>query len=294
MSCLPFDVLLTAMILLQAQGLPGRPGNAQQVIRADVRLVEVFATVTERGRPVRGLTAADFRVSDNGQPQKIISFGNQSTEMACAIVLDTTGSMNEALPLVKNAVMQLIDKFRPEDSFAVYSFNVRLDVVQEFTSDKTAAKKAVLGLTTGGPTALFDAVLQVTRALDQHKGKMALVVFTDGNDNASALTMASAVERVKKVGVPLYAVAQGEALHKHKLVEQLQFMAATTGGACYEVKKSSQIERVFADISNDLQNTYLLAYEAPAADSPAWRKIEVTTPGLKSAAVRAKLGYYPR
>jgi VWFA-related protein len=247
-----------------------------------------------RGHYVGGLSEESFRVYDNNQLQEIVSFQNFSGEFACAIVLDTTGSMQEALPVLKNAVMELIDRFRPGDLFGLYSFNSGVRQIQEFTHDRAAAKRAVLRLQPGGATALFDTISQVSRGLEDRKGKVAVIVFTDGDDNASALTINSAVERVKRLGMPVYTVAQGEALRNRKLLDQLQSLASMTGGASYSVRHSNDVDQVFSDISRDLQNTYMLAYYAPPAKGSAWRRIQVTIPSLNEATIRTKQGYIPK
>lgn len=291
------QIVFTELACLQVVVFGPRPCQAQDLvdaIRVSVGYVEVCATVKDaNGRYIGGLREEDFRVYENGDLQEVTSFQNFSGEMTCAIVMDVTGSMQESLPSIKNAVMQLIDRFRPEDLFGIYSFNYSVRQVHEFTHDKIAAKRAVLRLQPGGSTALFDTISQVGRTLDERKGKVAVIVFTDGCDNASSLTVSAAVERMKRLGMPLYAIAQGEALRSRKLLDQLRSLAATTGGASYSVRSPRDIEEVFAAISQDLHNTYMLAYYAQPS-KPAWRKIQISIPSLKDAVIRTKQGYLSR
>jgi Ca-activated chloride channel family protein len=291
---LAMAALASLQILLHAAS-PCHAGDSDAAIRVNVGFVEVCVTVRDaRGRYVEGLSKESFRVYDEGEPQRIASFQDFERELTCTIVLDTTGSMRTCLPVIKNAVMQLIDRLRPGDLFGVYSFNSSVRLVQDFTRDKPAAKRAVLRLQAGGATALYDTIAEVSRGLEDRKGKVAVVVFTDGNDNVSLLTLSSAVERVRGMGMPLYVVAQGEALQDSKLLDQLHLLTKTTGGACYAIRRSSEVEKVFSDISQDLRNTYMLAYYAPSAETSTWRRIRVEIPALKDATIRSRDGYVPR
>ena len=84
-------------------------------------MVEVYATVLDhRGRYLDGIPREHFRISDNGQPQPIVAFEGNTAGLTCAMLLDTTGSMRDSLPTVKNAISRLIDEFRDEDSVAIY------------------------------------------------------------------------------------------------------------------------------------------------------------------------------
>jgi len=145
------------------------PAGGQQTastIRVQVHLVEVYASVFDhKGQYVEGLGRDSFQVFEDGKPQQITSFEADKGKLSCAILLDTTGSMADALPRVKNSVVKLIDVLGPEDEVAVYSFDRRLVLRQDFTNDKAAAKRAVLRTRAEGQTALFDALSEVAQEL---------------------------------------------------------------------------------------------------------------------------------
>jgi VWFA-related protein len=273
------------------------PALAQQdgfVFKSDVRLVEVYASVfDQKGRYLDGLTRERFSLADNGAAQPIVAFEGETKEVSCAILLDTTGSMARSLPAVKNAVVHLIDELRDNDWVAAYGFDSSATTLQEFTQDKRAVKQAVLRTRAGGTTALFDAIAQVATEISTRSGKKALIVFTDGDDNASMLNLQSAMTRAKKVGIPIYSVAQGEALSSSALVRQLRSISDFTNGLAYEVRKAHEVEAVFQDISADLQHTYMLAYKPPAVAEKKWRSIRVSVNGTKECKVRAREGYLP-
>ncbi len=267
----------------------------QVTIRADVGLVEVYAAVFDgKGHYVTGLTQEQFEVRDNERPQPLVLFETTDAGLSLGILLDTTGSMQGALPIVKNATLRLIDQLRPNDSVAVYGFSTTLHVLQGFTSDKDAAKRAVLNIRSGGQTALFDAVSRALSDLTPRKGKKALVAFTDGQDNASYLEPDAASTRARKVGVPLYTVAQGEALENLQLVGILHNLSLRTGGISFTARNAGRMDEIFSRISEDLQHCYLLAYVAPPAENDTWRSIQVSVKGVKNAKIRAKQGYFPK
>ena len=269
-------------------------GQGDTVFRVQTRLVEVYATVRDHnGRYLDGLPQDRFQIKDNGQVQPVVAFESNTAQLSCAILLDTTGSMAAALPIVKSSVMRMIDDLTADDKVAVYGFSVGLKRLQDFTTDKAAAKQAVLRSHAAGQTALFDAISELAREIEPHAGKKAIVVFTDGDDNASLLNARSAVQRAKKSGTPVYGVAEGDALNSKGLLAEIKEIAETTGGKFHEAHKTSQINRIFQDISGDLAHTYLLAYQPPPSTDQKWRTIELTVLGTKGVTVRAREGYLP-
>lgn len=263
--------------------------------RAEARVVEVYATVIDhRGRFVDGLPKEVFHISDNGQAQPISSFESNSAQLSCAILLDTTGSMKESLPAVKNAIGRLIEELREEDSAAIYGFSNTVETLQDFTSDKAAAKRAVMRTRALGVTALFDALTRVMLDIGSRSGKKVVVAYTDGDDNASMLNAEQMMERSKKSGIPIYTVAQGEARSSGALMARLKEIARFTGGRSYSAKNAHEGAQILQDISSELQHTYLLSYKAPEARAGEWRQVRVSVAGIQDYTVRSKEGYYPQ
>jgi VWFA-related protein len=263
--------------------------------RIDARLVEVYATVLdERGHFVDGLPPEAFRVLENGKEQRLNHFESEAQSMHCAILLDTTGSMTNALPRLKNSVIDFIDELGPEDYVAIYTFTQQLAIQQDFTRDKDAAKRAVVRIRAGGRTALFNALSETAETMRNQPGKKAMVVFTDGDDNASILNSAAAVQRARSDGVPLFTIAEGQALDCPDLRKVLSNLSTSTGGAAFEVADPKSMVAVFERISSQLRHMYLLAY-TPVLNpgDKDWRSIEVLVDGMQDAHIRAKAGYFP-
>jgi len=268
--------------------------SAPADFRAEGRLVEVYATVTDsRGRYIDDLTREQFAVLENGRPQPLAAFESRSSELSVALLLDTTGSMYAALPALKVAALKLIGELRPEDQVAVYSFNDKVSELVPFTADKDAAKRAVLHTRPLGETALYDALARVNRDLAARTGKKVIVVFTDGDDNASTLTADTAIQRAKAAGVPVYTIAQGAALINADYLKQLAGVSQSTGGAAYAIRNAAEIRGVFEKVSEDLMHTYFFAFRPAPPETHDYRPIEVVVSGAKSYKVRAREGYYP-
>ena len=262
------------------------------LIKTEVRLVEIHATVLESGkRYVPGLSQDAFEILDEGKPQPITIFEADSAKLACAIVLDTTGSMQKSLPGVKNAIARFIDEFREPDAVSVYTFSDNLRCLQPFTEDKRMARQAIFSTRANGQTALFNALSQVIGDLEGANGKRTVLLFTDGDDNASAINAAAVITHARKAGVPIYAVASGGALDNKRLLEQLAELGESTGGRSFELKNPKDAGEVFAEIMADLRHTYLLAYKPPGEASGEWRNVSVNVRGIKRPIVRAKTRY---
>jgi Ca-activated chloride channel family protein len=268
---------------------------AQDVtFEGEVNLVEVYATVfDDRGQAVGGLTKNQFAILDNGKARSIRVFEPTYGALSCALLLDTTGSMRFALSAVTNGARDLIAAMRPGDSVAVYAFTDHLEQLQEMTADRDAATAALNRLRAEGRTALFDSIAQLSLDLGKRPGKKAIVVLTDGGDNASVLNREATVASARRAGVPIFAVAEGEALHVPAEADLLRDLAEETGGRMYKANRSKEIETVFQALGRYLQNGYLLGFQAPPeAKRDSWHELQVlikdTSEQLK---VRARTGY---
>lgn len=259
---------------------------------ASARIVEIHATVLDkRERHVRGLQLADFTIRDGARTHPPENLEADASPFSLALLLDTTGSMQEAMPTLKQAAAALVEKLRPEDHVALYAFSDRFDEVTSFSQDHRSVLLAIRRLRADGKTALFDALARAGQKLGVRSGKKALVVFTDGIDNSSVLTMNSAIERARREAVPVYAVAQGQALRDGKLMDALETISGSSGGEAFRVKKLDQMAEVFGQVSGDLLASYLLSF-TPAPGSGEWRPLKVEIRDQPGYQVRHRAGYF--
>jgi hypothetical protein len=104
------------------------------------------------------------------------------------------------------------------------------------------------------------------------------LLFTDGDDNASVLSRDAAIESIKRIGIPLYTIAQGQALNSPQLMRRLEEISKATGGLLFEVNKVEDIAKKFEEIKEDLQHLYLLDYYSSNRSESDWRRIACRSP----------------
>ena len=266
---------------------------AEATFRVNGRLVQTFTTVTDsRGHYVDDLKGDQFTILEDGKPVRIVAFENETSDISCTLLLDTTQSMQASLPALKNAALKLIEGLRPNDSVAVYALSGGITELQPFTTDKDAAARAILKTEPGGMTALYDGLVRVTRDIAGRPGKKVIVVFTDGDDNISMLSGEAATLRAKTAGVPIYTIAKGAELHEETL-QQLAAISRATGGMSFTLRWSFEIVNVFDKVLQDVLHGYLLAFQPSSAEGHTWHTIKVQLKAPRGRNVRAREGYYP-
>ena len=282
---------------------PSAQAQGNTTFKVDVKLVNVFVTVTDQnGVPVGGLEKENFQLLEDDHPQKISVFTKES-ELPLSIVLDvdTSLSTRKDLPLELNSARRFAHAIlRPVDALAVYGFSEVVDEVVPFTSDLKAIDRGVEHLHLGAATALFDAIYVGSEALEKRQGRKVLVVITDGGDTVSktdyqdALRAAQISEAIvySIIVVPIEASAGRDTGGEHALIQ----LSADTGGKYFYATTVPQLEHAFQKISDELRTQYLLAYypSQRLADSD-YRRISVKLTGVPSSddyATRHRTGYY--
>jgi len=264
-----------------------------QTLKVDVRTIEVFAAVSDgNDRPITNLQQQDFRVEEDNRLQQIRIFEPQSSAMTMALLVDTTGSMATDLSRVKNGVARLLSSIKPQDTVGLFTFANGLNKLSDFSKDKNAVLGAILKTRAGGATALFDSLAQLSREVSRHGGKKAILLFTDGDDNMSVLSLEVAMKDVQRIGVPVYSMLYGRALQDPKLHDRLEKISISTGGISFNVRNPDDLPNVFARVGQDLQHTYMLSYQSDSEAKDDWRSIKVSLPNHPKLKVRAKEGYW--
>lgn len=262
---------------------------------SSVNLVEVYATVTDpRGEPVPGLTAADFRVSEDGTPQPITTFAAGEFPVSVAIAIDRSFSMGagktDRLAVAKSAARSFIGALRPNDQVMVLAVGGDTDVAAPLTTDHAAALAAIGRLDAWGTTPLYDATLAALEAIQPAKGRRALVLLSDGTDRYSETTAAALLEEARRRDVLVYPVAIGPT--RPPVFAEL---ATATGGRSFFVQDPRELAKTLTAIARELRSQYLLGY-APTrgvSGEPEWRSIEVAV-NRPDVRVRAREGYVGR
>ena len=305
-----FRSLTTLAVLVVAGGLPLRAQEPVEgrrpTFRSSADLVSIQASVRDkRGRPLGGLTTADFEVRDNGQPRSILSLRSDSqSPVSVAVLVDMSGSMRvgSKIAMARQAFDSILSQLREhQDELALFTFDSRLHERQAFTSTISRLKGSLDQFEAFGATSLYDATAATARRLaERAAAHKAIIILTDGVDTSSALTASEVSGLASSIDVPVYIVATVATPDRVALLEgaertgpsngaDLRDLAQWTGG--HMVFAGSMAETVTAATSllNELRQQYVLAIEA--ASTHEWRRLEVRVKRA-SASVKARSGYF--
>ncbi len=277
-----------------------------------VDAVHLAATVVnKKGRLVTDLEQGDFLVYEEGIPQEIAYFAvGTDAPVDVLLLVDASGSMDMVSKVsnARNAAIQLISVLEPEDRVAVYGFDSDIFELCSFTEDKTKALGALQRLEPFGATAIHDAVAEISEVIgDLGFGRRAIVLFTDGVDTASQLTVDQAVEMAKGVDLPVFVIRVLSPLDDPKNEafvgihgkgaqsgEALERFASQTGGRLYEASQLGALRLASLRVKEELKTQYRLAYvPRDSRLDGSFRKIEVYV-RLKNVQVRTRKGYFAR
>jgi Ca-activated chloride channel family protein len=269
------------------------------VVRINTDLVVLNVTVLDaQGKYVHGLRRADFKVYEDGreQPAELISiFSVEETPFAAAILLDTSGSMENRMTLGRAAAIRFLDGLRADDVAAVYKFDAEIERVQEFSPGRDLAPMA-FGLRANGMTALYDAIVQSAADLSQRPEKRrAVIVLSDGLDTISKASADKALHRALDAQATIYTVdmsaRNGPNPAGQQNVAVLKNFAVKSGGRFIATPGGQALREAFASIVEELRNQYTIAYRPlNRARDGKWRAIEVKLSRPELSA-RTRRGY---
>jgi Ca-activated chloride channel homolog len=273
--------------------LPAVCGPVAAQFTSSVNVVEVYASVVDgKGQPVRGLTADDFEIQEDGSPQKISAFTAGDFPLTVALALDRSFSMaGKPLTTVKAAGRAFLEALRPSDEAVVIGIGSEVTVLAEARASRAEQIGAVNGLTAWGTTTLHDAIITAIDAVDGARGRRALVILSDGDDRYSEATADAALTRARRSNVMVYPIAFGKT--RPPLFAELSTL---TGGRSFHTRELEGLEQTLRTIAEQLREQYLIGYSPtrpPVSGANEWRSITVRVkkPGLS---VRARDGYYVR
>ena len=281
------------------------PVDSQTKIALSVNLVQLPVNVTDaHGTFVAGLKQDDFRVFEDGQLQQITVFDEGNTPVTVGLVVDHSRSMGPKLPGVIAAVHSFAHSSNSQDEMFVVDFNddVSIELMngKAFSSDPKELEEALDAVSARGRTALYDAVSEGLNHLRYARwGKKALIIISDGGDNASHLKYAQVLAQARQSQSLIYAIAlvgSDEGNDKEENPGLLRRLCKDTGGIAYFPGEAESVAGVSARIARDLREQYTLGYVPRIVQGAvAFRKVEVkvTAPGHGRLHVRTRQGYSP-
>ncbi len=273
--------------------------------RADTTLVLVPVSVTDpSNRYVLGLEKQDFHLSEDGVPQTITHFSSEEAPLSIGLLVDTSGSMGVKLETSRRAVIEFLKTLNTADEAFLVEFSDRAELAVGLTRNAVEIENKLTSVTSGGLTALLDAV---HTGLQEMKGaknpRKALLIISDGGDNNSRFTAAQIEDLVREADVQIFAMGVFEPVLSFggssaemsgpKLLSEI---AEQTGGRALAASNLRDLPGIAERIGIELRNQYVLAYSPSNKNRDGkYRKVQVkldqpkALPALKA---RWRLGYY--
>lgn len=269
--------------------------NAPEYLEeVDVDLVELYTTVTKRGRPVTGLEEDDFEIYEDGIRQEMLKFELvDDLPLSVGIVIDTSGSMFQSLGEAQRAATEFLERvITPQDRTFAVAFADRPEMLMTRTSDVGAVTKRLETIVANGATALHDAVVTSLYYFRGVKGRRAIILLSDGEDTASALSFREAREYARRSGVAIYTIGLQIGGLQMGVRDKLTDLSDDTGGRTFFINKAEELHDVYAEIEKELRSQYLLAYSSNQERKPRdeYREVEVKVDGGEARTIK---GYYP-
>ncbi len=269
-----------------------RTRSAGYTEAVEVEVVQVTATVTDdEGRFVKGLARDQFRVKEDGVSQRLTAFAGENIPLEIVVAVDVSHSMTESMPTLKTAVRTFLTALRPADQVTLLAFNDNIFTLARRATEPALRVRAVDRLAPWGGTALFDAMLTALNTVGKQPGRRSLVVFSDGEDQNSVATLKRVETRLETSDATIYTIGLGRSLKDKSLAQVMARMSQMSGGRSFLIDDIEELDKVFADIVEELSNQYLLSYASSnEARDGTWRKILVELPEQKHQ-VRHRQGY---
>jgi Ca-activated chloride channel family protein len=279
--------------------------QAATSFRADTTLVLVPVSVTDpSNRYVLGLEKQDFHLFEDDVPQTITHFSSEDAPLSIGLLVDTSGSMGAKLDMSRRAVVEFLKTLNTSDEAFLVEFSDQADLAVSLTSDSGAIENKLISITSGGLTALLDAVHTGLQEIKRAKNpRKALLIISDGGDNNSRYTATQIADLVREADVQIYAMGVFEPVLSFGLStaemsgpKLLSEIADQTGGRALAATNLRELPGIAERIGIELRNQYVLAYSPSNKNRDGkYRKVQVKVdqpkalPALKA---RWRLGYY--
>jgi len=260
---------------------------AQATFSSRVDLVRVDVLVTDNGKPVLGLTPADFEILDNGiaQQAELVSF--DQVPLNVVLVFDMSDSIEgERRDKLFEGASALLGGLKPDDQSALVTFSHVVDRGAKLTKDVAAVRAALERAEAIGETALVDGAFAGMLVGESDVGRGLLIVFSDGVDTSSWLPPASVLDTARRSGV----VAYGVSVRSRVRPEFLEELTSLTGGRLFEVERTQNLESVFLGVLEEFRYRYLVSYTPRGVTRGGWHQLDVRIKGRRTT-VKARPGY---
>ncbi|MGA9043092.1 MAG: VWA domain-containing protein [Terriglobales bacterium] len=276
-------------------------GMPDYSIRVDVPLVNLDVMVTTKdGQTIPNLKKENFRISEDGTPQTIANFGTSDAPITAALLVEFASANWRMTIDALNASYAFANTLKKDDWIAVISYDMKPQVVTDFTQDKKEVYGALNQLRIPGfaETNLFDALYDTLDRLDRIEGHKYLILISSGFDSFSKLTLDQIIKKVKITkDVTIFPVSIGwiarEMGHGGRAMgipvnsmdylqadNEMQTFAKLTGGKFYQPRFVGDMVDTFKEIGTDIRNQYNISYHPTnSKQDGTYRKLKVDVVG---------------
>lgn len=280
---------------------------AQPSFRAGVDIVSLNVTVTDPAQKyVTDLTQDDFQIYEDGIKQDVTVFNRTNLPIALALLVDTSASMENKLPIAQEAAVGFSRRLRTQDLAEIIDFDSRVVVLQAFTNRAQELESAIRRTSAGGSTSMYNAVYialkdlkkAVATSTDEIR-RQAIVLLSDGEDTSSLLPFEEVLDLAKRSETAIYAIGLRSAESSSsgsKGFREAEFvlrqLSQETGGRAFFPNQVTDLNGIYTQIADELSSQYTVGYTSknPKRDG-AWRRVVVRV-GRTGSTARTKLGYF--
>lgn len=278
--------------IVLAAGLAVVPLLAQDVqtptFRAGTKAVSLYATVTEGGRLVPGLSREDFEILDDGKPQPLTVFSADILPITVVVMLDTSGSMTGNIEMLKAGAEQFFLRLFKGDRARLGAFNDKIQWVSPLSGSRDELIASLPQVDYGNGTRLYDALGASLEELVGVEGRKLILVFTDGDDTQSRMRFGTVLDRAQVDEIMVYAIGlAGEAPGyggrptRTRPAPSLKRLAAETGGGYFELSHADQLTSTFTRVALELHSQYVLGFTPQSRDGKTHKlEVRVKKPGM--------------
>jgi Ca-activated chloride channel family protein len=279
-------------------------------------MVLIPVTVTDHnGKTIKGLRAEDFNIFDGQTPQQIVSVANEDAPCSVGLVLDISGSMQNALGAVKSVAHAFFGTANPDDEFLLLTVSTQPEVTPGFTTDIADLEKTIDFTRPGGRTALIDTVyLGLSRMRTARRPRRALLILSDGMDNQSRYSKSELMRVALEADVQIYTIIvantsgggssdgvpfrpslirkPSDRAQEDQGPDLLEKLSDRTGGLHFRAHNGAEANEAAIKAGQAIRDEYLISYQpSDPGTAGKWHPVRVKT-NVPKVNVHARNGYY--